>query len=190
MAETRPHHDPLPEIVESYKDFSPPTQVRRILQELLRYVPPEYLIGLRTILLTNKASLNRASRRKTTWSRKRKIVLADALGYYSQATRSSPAFVCLHVDNILERYPAPAISLRLPFVRYIFFSEVLYHEIGHHIHKTCRPVFDGKENVAEDWSRKLTRDFFRKKYPYLTPIAVFIGRALTFFRRLIPHRSR
>ena len=86
MMETLPHHAPLPEIVESYNDFSPSSPVRKILQELFRYVPPEYLVGLRTILLTNKSSLNRASRRKTTWIRKRKIVLADALGYYSQAT--------------------------------------------------------------------------------------------------------
>jgi hypothetical protein len=44
---------------------------------------------------------------------------------------------------------------------------VLYHEIGHHIHAEHKPVYEGKENVAEDWSDKLLRHFYRKHYWYL-----------------------
>jgi hypothetical protein len=174
----------LPEIVESYKDFSPPAPLRPIIEELLHYVPAEYLVGLRTILLTNQGALNRSARRKTTWGRKRRVILAEALGYYSQATRSATAFICLHVDNILEGCPAPALLLHLPFIRYVLFVDVLYHEIGHHIHKTCRPVFEGSENVAENWSRKLGREFFRKKYGYLRPIAKVLAPAVSLLGRL------
>ena len=49
-------------------------------------------------------------------------------------------------------------------------GEVLYHEIGHHIHSTRKPVYEGPENVAEDWSRKLWRHFLRTRYWYLTPL--------------------
>jgi hypothetical protein len=34
-------------------------------------------------------------------------------------------------------------------------SDVLYHEIGHHIHAEHKPVHEEKENVADDWSHKL-----------------------------------
>ena len=49
-------------------------------------------------------------------------------------------------------------------------STVLYHEIGHHIHAVHRPVFEGKEKVAEEWSWKLSGQFIRSRYWYLLPI--------------------
>ena len=75
---------------------------------------------------------------------------------------SSSAFVCLHVDNILKSCPVPALLLRLPFVRYVVFADVLYHEIGHHIHKTCRPVFDGKENSRKIGAANSAATFFAR----------------------------
>src|SRR5208282_2289273 len=151
-----------PEIVENYRDFDPPAGFRTTLDELLDALPEKYLAGLKTIILTNQEALSRDQRRQKTWSRNHKIRLADARGWYQRASRSSPANVCLCVDNILTS-EEPWMR-RVPVFRYEALGTVLYHEIGHHIHAAHKPVFDGKENVAEDWSRKLFGRFLRLHY--------------------------
>jgi hypothetical protein len=157
-----------PEILENYRDFEPPSQVRRIVEELLECAPPNYLRGLDKIILTNQLALTRDQRRQKIWGRKHKYRLAEARGAYYQATNSSLATIWLFVDNILKSQPPWA--LKTPLLRYSEFGEVLYHEIGHHIHAVHKPVHEGEENVAEDWSKKLRWEFFRKKYWYLIPI--------------------
>lgn len=157
-----------PEILESYRDFEPPPQVRKIVEELLDYVPRNYLRGLDKIILTNQSALTRDQRRQKIWGRRRKYRLAEARGAYSGATTSSPAMVWLFVDNMLKSQPPWA--LKTPLLQYSEFGEVLYHEIGHHIHAVHKPVHEGEENVAEDWSKKLRWEFFRKKYWYLIPV--------------------
>src|SRR6202040_2101970 len=92
----------------------------------------------------------------------------EALGYYSGASQSSRASITLHIDNILKRV-TPG-ELRIPFVRYHPLATVLYHEIGHHIHKEHKPIYEGKENIAEDWSDKLSQRFYRTPYWYLRPL--------------------
>lgn len=158
---------PRPEIIENYRDFEPPQQVKEIISILLDCVSANYLRGLKAIILANQAALTRNQRRRKVWSRKRKIRLAEARGAYYRATRSSPPIVSLCVDNILKG--TPAWTLKVPIARYAEFGEVLYHEIGHHIHATHEPVHEGKENVAEDWSKRLGRQFFRRHYWYLVP---------------------
>jgi len=69
------------------------------------------------------------------------------------------------VDNVLKA--EPSFCYRLPLLRYDTVASILYHEIGHHIHTVHRPVYEGKENVADDWSRKLSRRFLRRRYWYL-----------------------
>ena len=156
-----------PEIVEN--DFEPPANFRLLLEDLLDGVPANYLVGLKSIVLTNQSALTRNQRRQKIWSRNRKIRLAEARGCYYRATRSSPATVWLYVDNIL-RSEKPWFR-RLPILRYYEPGTVLYHEIGHHIHAVHRSVFEGKENVAEDWSQKLFGRFCRLRYWYLRPLA-------------------
>jgi hypothetical protein len=60
-------------------------------------------------------------------------------------------------------------ELRAPLLCYMPIAIVLYHEIGHHIHAEHKPVHEGKENVAEDWSDKLGGLFYRRHYWYLMP---------------------
>lgn len=55
-------------------------------------------------------------------------------------------------------------------LRFMRPSDVLYHEIGHHISKVHRPEHASRENVAENWSRKLWRRFIRQRYWYLFPL--------------------
>jgi len=157
----------VPNIVESYRDFEPRSNFRHDVETLLRYVPPKYLVGLKTIVLTNRAGLTRDKRKQKVWSRNRKVRLAESLGSYSRAWKSSPATVWLYVDNIAE---AEATWWnRVPLLRYMMPAEVLYHEIGHHIHAVHRPIHEGRETVAEDWSHKLWGRFCRKHYWYLFP---------------------
>jgi hypothetical protein len=43
-----------PNIVEAYRDYVPPQSVRPIIEDLLKTVPPRYLVGLQSIILTNQ----------------------------------------------------------------------------------------------------------------------------------------
>jgi hypothetical protein len=176
-----------PEIVESYRDFEPPPNFRRTIETLLRYVPPNYVVGLKTIVLTNRASLTSKQRKQKTWSRNHKVRLAECLGSYHRATRTAPAAVWLYVDNIVKS--GVGWWYRVPVLRYIVASDVLYHEIGHHIHAVHRPVYEGKENVAEDWSGRLMRDFNRKHYWYLWPLLRVVARLSSPIRARLQKRQ-
>jgi hypothetical protein len=157
-----------PNIVEAYRDYVPPQSVLPIIEDLLKTVPPRYLVGLHAIILTNQAAQPRKRQRQKTWSRNHKIRLVQARGYYSGATRTSRASITLHIDNILKG--TSARDLKLPLLRYFSLGTVLYHEIGHHIHAEHDPIYDGKENVAEDWSDKLLQRFVQAHYWYLRPL--------------------
>ncbi len=157
-----------PNIVEAYRDYVPPRCVLPMVHELLKTVPPRYLIGLQTIVLTNQSAQPRERQRQKIWSRNHKIRIISARGYYSGASQSRRASITLHVDNIFK--DSSLRDLRVPIVRYYPLASVLYHEIGHHIHAEHHPVHEGKENVAEKWSTYLTGQFLRKHYWYARPI--------------------
>ena len=63
-------------------------------------------------------------------------------------------------------------------------GEALYHEIGHHIHAAHRPVYKGKEDVAEYWRRKLWVRFVRRRYWYLFPVLYVAGKLLGIVKRI------
>jgi hypothetical protein len=176
-----------PAIVESYRDFEPPSNFRRLIETLLLYVPPKHLIGLQTIVLTNRSGLTRDKRRQKVWSRNRKILLADASGSYSRATKSSPATVSLYVDNLARN---AGWMLRVPFVRYMMPADVLYHEVGHHIHTVHKPIHEEREDVAEDWSRKLYAHFVRKHYWYIYPFLYIVARIVSPIAKKLRRSSR
>lgn len=158
------------QIVENYKDYKPPTFVRRSIERMLRSVPDKYLAGLGAIVLTNTASFSRKDRRKKLKSRGRKVALRQSLGTYSRAWKGEKAWIELHVDNILET--APRISIVFPFIQDMILGDTLWHEIGHHIHKTQVPEFREREDVADTWLKKLRTEHLRKCYWYLFwPIA-------------------
>lgn len=170
-----------PKIVESYRDFGPPPNFKRSVETLLRYVPQKYLVGLATIVLTNREGLTRNKRRQKVWSRSHKVRLAESLGSYSRATKSSPATVWLYVDNIVKS--GIGWWNRVPVLRYVVVGQVLYHEIGHHIHAVHRPVHAEKEDVAENWGGALTKRFFRKRFWYLYPFLMGVARLALLLRK-------
>lgn len=162
---------PKPEIVENYRDYEPPAEFRKLVEDLLVTVPSNYLAGLKAVVLTNRAALTRDQLKQRVKHRNNRYHLAEAAGAYYEATRSRPATIWIFVDNIMRS--VPSWSLRAPFIRYEPLCGYLYHEIGHHIHAVHKPIYEGKENVADDWSRKLSTVFYRRHYWYLLPLLWF-----------------
>jgi hypothetical protein len=87
------------------------------------------------------------------------------------------------VDNIVTKTPPKGFwsFVLARFWRDGSFGDVLFHEIGHHIHATVRPEHREKEDVAEDWRKKLWGNFGRKKYWYLVPIAKPLSKLVKSF---------
>lgn len=165
-----PDTTPGPQIVEAYRNYSPPFDVSKTIRILLRYVPANYLVGLKTIVLTNQEALSHDQRRRRPWSRGRKHPMERVRGDYTRAWKGQQASIRLFVDRIIASNPAEAKWL--PLLRNSAFAQVLYHEIGHHIHKTCKPEFREREDVADEWRDRLGRKFMRSRYWYLRPVFI------------------
>src|SRR3989442_689323 len=85
-------------IIQQYRSYDPPIDIAPCVRLLLRYVPNEYLSGLRTVVLTNSTG-SRELRRGKTWSRGRKVGMTKCLGFYCGDR------IELLVDNILAGLP-------------------------------------------------------------------------------------
>ena len=160
------------EICESYKDFSPPSWVHKSVTRLIEGVPDNYLAGLHSVTLTNVDGLNHSRRRQKTISRKRKVAVRECRGLYHYKWQGKPAHIELFVDQIIHRWPL--IVLKVPLFQDLLLADVLYHEVGHHIHKTTAPEHREREDVAENRQKKLGRDYFRQKYKWLKPFRMIL----------------
>lgn len=170
-------------INEAYRDYTPPVNASAVVHELLGSVPSKYLQGLNCVVLTNASALSRRDRKGKIWSRKRKVENSRILGRYHGAVHraDSSAWIELRVDKIVEGLKgAPRW---LPIAREIVFGHVLFHELGHHIHKTMRPEHTEKEYVADTWAGKLNANFIRKKYWYAMPVVVPVAKVYGFMTR-------
>ena len=115
------------------------------------------------------------------WSRKRKVNRSSALGLYHRRSRSSLPYIELRVDTIVRTLHG--VTLRIPFMREIGFGHVLFHEVGHHIHRTIRPEHTEREDVADKWAGKLNANFIRRKYWYALPVLIPASKVYKFMRR-------
>jgi hypothetical protein len=104
------------------------------------------------------------------------------LAFYQRGHRSgsSTTYIELRVDKIVASFGAPS---RFPFLRDVVFGHVLFHELGHHIHRTIRPEHTEKEDVADKWAGKLNAHFIRTKYWYAMPVIVPVMKVYKFMRR-------
>jgi hypothetical protein len=168
-------------IHEHYGEFKPNLNVRRIIEKLLDSVDPEYLQGLGSIVLSSQTQLPRRGRRKKFLSRGRKHPVSSVLGFYHQSWKGQPASIELYVDKILAQ--APGWWAHFPLVGFFLFAHVLFHELGHHLHKTRRPEFKEREDVAEGWEKKLTKIAFRKRYRRVMPFLRLLRPVLQTIRR-------
>jgi hypothetical protein len=152
-------------VVARFWDYSPPFDVSSLATRMLESVPPSYLLGLKEVVLTNKAGLSRSRRRSVTKSRGRKIKIVQASGLYHPAWKGKQAWIEIFVDSTFSGYEK-GLWRWLLHIGYFQESElggVLFHEVGHHIDATLRPEFREKEDIADDWSGKLCRHWFRRE---------------------------
>jgi hypothetical protein len=154
-------------IREFYNDYQPPKCAIGTVRKLIRTVPEKYLQGLESVVLTNQSGLSRKRRLGKVTSRKRRHPRSSITGLYHPAYRGEKAWIELFVDKIeFSAYGCWWI----PLLREMAFGMVLFHEIGHHIDYMMKPGIREKEDVADDWRKKLFMNFFRKKYWYLIPV--------------------
>ena len=128
--------------------------------------------GLDCVVLTNQSGAPRRERLGKVTSRKRRVPQSRVFGRYHPAYNGKLAWIELLVDNLSR-----GISLHplVPFLRTAVFGHVLFHEIGHHIDATIKPEFREKEDVADSWSKKLGKIYFRKRYGFPRPVGIVIA---------------
>jgi hypothetical protein len=134
-------------INELYRDYAPPFDVSAIVHQLLLTVPDKYLTGLDCIVLTYDAGLSRRDRVGKVWSRGRKYNKSGVLGRYHGSRRGHLSYIELRVDKIVSGFNRTV--LRIPLLRDVAFGKVLFHELGHHIHRTIRPEIRGSKFMQD-----------------------------------------
>lgn len=128
----------------------------------MSHVPHEHLEGLRKVVLTNSASVLKTHKGKYVFDGER-MRAADLRGFYGNG------HVVLIMDRILDHYPEA--FLIVPMIKTLAIGDVLYHEIGHHIHRLKEPGYrDKREAVADEWRDELLLAFFKKHYWYLANV--------------------
>jgi len=169
------------DVVEAYKDFRPSCNARQAVADLLANVPEEHLAGLRSVVLTNAAALAGRRRRGWSWWRGRKARHTKVAGLYHRAWQGEEAWIELFVDQVLEG--TPSWALRLPVVRSLLLGMVLFHEIGHHIHAVQRPEHREREDVADDWQRRLAQAYLKRRHRLAGLALRPLARVMRAFRR-------
>jgi hypothetical protein len=169
------------EVREEYGGWTPPIDFRYVVNRLLRHVPEQYLGGISTVILTDSRTLNRARRRRKRRVKGKRFRLSEGLGIYHGAWQGQPAWIELFADRIVANEDKR--TLRFPLFRDTAVGEVLFHEIGHHIHATKCPQHQEPEDVADQWRRKLHARFMRRQYWYLVPVTwILRPAALVYYR--------
>ena len=164
-------------IKEAYRDYTPPLNVAKTVRLLLRSVPPKYLRGLDCVVLTNLSGQPRRNRVGKIIRRGRRVSRSHVAGLYHRQWQGNPPWIELYVDQILRSLPR--WSSWIPLITTQLIAETLFHELGHHIHLFIRPEYREKEDVADDWKKKLHGNFIQKRYFYLIPLI----RTINFLRR-------
>lgn len=172
------------DVREEYNNYSVSRPLKPYVEDLLRVVPAQYLRGLDFVMITDSEGQSRAMRRRTTRSRGRKVLLRKSRGYYAPAYRGELPHIVLHVDQI-EAYRRKRAKpfrregirwqilyrLTSPFLNRKRIAEVLYDEIGHHIHMTSIPEYREPENVAEQYRWMLTKRLTTRRW-YLAAMMI------------------
>jgi hypothetical protein len=154
----------LPFATTSHR-FDPAPIVRRILES----VPVKYASGL-----------PRKRRRSTTKSRRRKVSVIEARGLYHPAFDGSRAWIEIFVDTTLRGWEN-GWWLRIPLLREGKIGDVLFHEIGHHIHFSSRPEYREREDVADVWKVRLQKQYTNKRFRWTAGLGRLIRPLLGSF---------
>jgi hypothetical protein len=168
-------------IRENYEDYEPPVWVARTVERLLSSLSAGHVSGLSGVVLTESTKIGKGKSRRVEG---RKSARNRCLGMYQHKRHGEPAAIFLVVDNILDDDP----HLHwLQFWRDSILGDVLFHEIGHHLHATVGSAASGGEASANEWRRRLWRIHLWRKYWYLRPIVKPVrwlaGLLLTWLKR-------
>ena len=169
-------------INEAFEDYQPPFNATKVVRKLLATVPSKYLLSLDCIVLTNQGALSRKQRIGKIRSRKKRVPAARVRGLYHGKWLGKPAWIEIRVDKSIESVRKPWIWI--PLVQEFCLGQVLYHEIGHHIHSTAVPEFKEKEDVADNWRDKFNRSFYKTNYRLLIWPARIIWKIRGVYRRV------
>jgi len=176
-----------PEIIASFSGYTPPFDPAPIVERMLASVPTKYLVGLQRVVLTNSTGLPRKLRRAVTKSRGRKVKIVEARGLYHPAWHGNQAWIEIFLDNTLKHCERRWWT-KLGFLREAEIADVLFHEIGHHIHLTARPEYREKEDVADVWKVRLTNGYLRGKHRLLRSILAPLHPLIEIIRRALSKR--
>ena len=155
-----------PRVVASFSGYHPPFDPVPMIERMLASVPAKHLKGLDEIVLTNSSGLSRKRRRSVTKARKHKVRIVQTGGLYHPAWNGNRAWIEIFVDNTLKNWEQ-GWWLKLRFMRESLLGDILFYEIGHHIHATVQPEFREGEDVADGWKLRLTRQYNRFRHPWL-----------------------
>lgn len=175
-------------VVASFSGYTPPFDVAQVVEKMLASVPPKFLVGLSEVVLTNTAGLPRRVRRSVSKSRKRKVRIVEAGGLYHPAWNGKTAWIEIFVDNMLRVWER-SWWLRLRFLREGLVGDVLFHEIGHHIHYSVQPEYREEEDVADVWKVRLSRHYTRTAYPLFGAIARMLNSLMAPVLNILIKRS-
>ena len=162
-----------PQVIVSFTGYEPPFDPEPIIRRMLDSVPRNCLVGLSMVVLSNAGGLSGKRRNTRVKSRKRRVGLAAASGLYHPATRGNFAWIEIFVDNALRGWEK-GWWLRIPYVREGRLSDVLFHEIGHHVHRAVRPEHREKEDVADVWKVRLQRNYNRQRFRWIGVVSRII----------------
>jgi hypothetical protein len=147
---------------------------------MLDSVPRKYLTGLSAVVLTNAGALPRKRRNSSIKARQRKMRLGAAAGLYHAAAKGNHAWIEIFVDNTMRGWDK-TLWRRVRLFRESKLSDVLFHEIGHHIHRTVRPEYREKEDVADVWKVRLQRNYHGQRYGWIRIVSRVIQPVLGSF---------
>lgn len=147
------------------------------VEALLSTVPMPALVGLRSVLLIADRDLSKSDSARH-YPRSGKSLLGR---YYDPRTHDG-AWIEIYLDAVLRGLgPLSHVAL----VREYHLGRVLFHELGHHVHRKSSSRGD-KEAFAEAWSREQRLRWFRARHwskrhviRLLLPIVRWLRRART-----------
>jgi len=178
------------EVIERYHDYTPPFPIKEIVTARLCGISAHHLQGLGAVLLTNYEGLNRQRRRQKIPGRNHKIEVANCGGLYHQKWQGDAATIEIFIDNIISRSGYPKWMFRIQFFQGMIIGKTLFHEIGHHVQATQFSEYKQSEEIAEEWRKRLTREYGSKRFWYLKPLNPLFKLLMCALRAITkkPHR--
>lgn len=128
--------------------------VERRLRRLLRSVPPEDLVDLGEILVTDRLASPRGQ---------------PVRGLYWPKKGAQPARIAIALRAVYKG--VPHVVLWLPFVPHVLLASAFFHEVAHHHLRLRHGVSkQTEERLAEEYSDMLVTRAFRTWLTILRPL--------------------